>query len=216
MLVWPDASAEWKNVDRFPDTVEKNRAGEIFKALSVDIPGAVMEEGAAIPALRFSSAGQEVFNSWRHDLEMRLRSDHGLTPALESHMTKYRKLMPSLALVFHLVDVADGNEPGPVSEQAALMATAWCEYLESHAYRLYGGMTAPGMEAAREIIKHLRRGAIRDGATLREIWRPQWSKLTSSEEVKAGIEVLVEYDWLTVEKEQTGGRPTERIRLNPR
>jgi hypothetical protein len=32
---------------------------------------------------------------------------------------------------------------------------------------------------------------------------------------KAGIEVLVEYDWLTVEKEQTGGRQTERIRLNP-
>lgn len=28
-----------------------------------------------------------------------------------------------------------------------------------------------------------------DGATLREIWRPQWSKLTSSEVVKAGIEV---------------------------
>ena len=124
--------------------------------------------------------------------------------------------MPSLALIFHLVNVADGNEPGLVSEQAAFMATAWCDYLESHAYRLYGGMTAPGMEAAREITKHLRRGAIRDGATLREIWRPQWSKLTSSEEVKAGIEVLVEYDWLTVDKEQTGGRPTERICLNPR
>jgi putative DNA primase/helicase len=215
VFVWPNAPAEWKNVDRFPDTVEKNRAWEIFKALSGDIPGAVMEEEAAIPALRFSPAGQEVFDSWRHELEMRLRSDHGLTPALESHLTKYRKLMPSLALIFHLVDVADGNEPGPVSEQAAFMATAWCDYLESHAYRLYGGMVAPGMEAAREIIRHINRGAIRDGATLREIWRPQWSKLTSSEEVKAGIEVLVEYDWLTVEKEQTGGRPTERIRLNP-
>lgn len=215
VFVWPDAPAEWKNVDRFPDTVEKNRAWEIFRRLSGDIPGAVQEADAAIPALRFSSGGQEVFDSWRHDLEMRLRSDHGLTPALESHLTKYRKLMPSLALIFHLVDVADGNEPGSVSEQAALMAMSWCDYLESHAYRLYDGMTAPGMEAAREIIKHLRRGAIRDGATLREIWRPQWSKLTSSEEVKAGIEVLVEYDWLTVEKEQTGGRPTERIRLNP-
>lgn len=215
VFVWPDAPAEWKNVDRFPDTVEKNRAWEIFKALSGDIPGAVIEEGTAIPALRFSPGGQEVFDTWRHDLEMRLRSDHGLTPALESHLTKYRKLMPSLALIFHLVDVADGNEPEPVSEQAALMAMAWCDYLESHAYRLYGGMTVPGMEAAREIIKHFRRGAIRDGATLREIWRPQWSKLTSSDEVKAGIEVLVEYDWLTVEKEQTGGRPTVLIRLNP-
>lgn len=215
VFVWPDAPVEWKNVDRFPDTVEKSRAWEIFRHLSGDIPGAAIEEGAAIPALRFSPTGQEVFDTWRHDLEMRLRSDHGLTPALESHLTKYRKLMPSLALIFHLVNVADGNEPGAVSEQAAHMATAWCDYLESHAYRLYGGMTAPGMETAREIIKHLRRGVIRNGATLREIWRPQWSKLTSSEEVKAGLDVLIEYDWLTVEKEQTGGRPTERIRLNP-
>lgn len=54
VFVWPDAPAEWKNVDRFPDTVEKNRAWEIHKALSGDIPGAVMEEGTAIPALRFS------------------------------------------------------------------------------------------------------------------------------------------------------------------
>jgi putative DNA primase/helicase len=36
------------------------------------------------------------------DLEKRLRGD--LHPALESHLAKYRKLVPALALICHLVD----------------------------------------------------------------------------------------------------------------
>ena len=215
VFVWPDAPAEWKNIDRFPDTTEKNRAWEIFKVLSEEIPGAVQQEGADIPALRFSPEGQEVFDQWRNDLETRLRSDHGLHPAIESHLTKYRSLMPSLALIFHLIDVADGTKPGPVSETAALMAAAWCDYLESHAMRIYGAATMPGMDAAREIIKHIRRGAIQDGCSPKDIYRNHWSRLATPEEVKAGLEVLEEYEWLTVNKINTGGRPSEIITLNP-
>lgn len=217
VMVYPDHSTEWINIDRYPDTEQKNRAFKIFKTLSGNIPGAVIEEGASIPALRFTPAGQETFNQWRHDLETRLRSDHGLHPAMVSHLAKYRSLMPSLALIFHLIEVADGTtEPGPVSERAAVMAAAWCQYLESHAGRVYGGIMAPGMDAAKEIVKHIRRGAIQDGATVREVWRHQWSRLTSSEEVKAGLNVLTEYDWLIVEKITAGNRPTEIIRLNPK
>lgn len=219
VFVWPDAPNEWKNVDRFPDNTEKNRAWEIFKALSGDIPGATIGENGGIPALRFSPGGQEVFDTWRDELETRLRGDHGLPPSLESHLTKYRKLMPSLALIFHLAAVADGATPGPVSEVSAVLAAAWCQYLESHAMRIYGAATMPGMEPAREIVKHIRRGAIKTGATVREIWRHQWARLTTPEEVRAGLEVLEQYDWLTLEKtapREKGGRPSEIVRLNPR
>lgn len=216
VMVWPDVPKDWQNVDRFPDTTEKNRACEIFRALTGDIPGAVKEDGADLPALRFTPAGQDVFDTWRHELETRLRSDHGLPPSLESHLAKYRSLMPSLALIFHLVEVADGStEAGPVSERAATMAAAWCQYLESHAGRVYGGATMPGMESAREIVKHIKRGAIQDGAKFREIHRNQWTRLATPEEVRAGMEVLQEYDWLTVDKITTGGRPSEIVRLNP-
>jgi hypothetical protein len=215
VFVWPDAPTEWNNIDRFPDTAEKNRAWNIFKALSCDIPDAVKEKGEEIPALRFTPGGQDVFDTWRHALETRLLNDHGLHPAMESHLTKYRKLMPALALIFHLVDVADGTETGLVSERAAVMSAAWCDYLESHAGRIYGAATIPGMEAAREIVKHIRRGAIQNGATVREIWRHQWSRLSSSENVKAGLEVLQEYEWLFLEKITTGGRASELVRLNP-
>lgn len=214
VIVWPDAPNEWKNVDRFPDTKEKGRAWEIFQALSGDIPGALKEEGADIPALRFSPGGQGIFDEWRHDIETRLTSNHGLPPALESHLAKYRSLMPSLALIFHLVDVVNGSNTGAVSEVSAVMAVRWCEYLESHAGRIYGAATVPGMESAREIIKHIHRGAIQNGDKVRDIWRHQWLKLTTSDEVKAGLNTLQEYDWLTIEKNETGGRPSETIRLN--
>lgn len=215
VFVWPDAPSVWKNVDRFPDTTEKNRAWEIFKILSGDIPGAVREELDELPCLRFSPGGQDVFDQWRDALETRLRSDHGLHPAMESHLTKYRKLMPSLALIFHLVEVADGTAAGPVSENAVLMSAAWCDYLESHAARIYGAAVMPELESAREIIKHIKRGAIHDQCYLRDIYRNHWARLGTPEEVKAGLEVLQEYEWLTVKKIDTRGRPTEIITLNP-
>ena len=217
VMVWPDAPAEWKNVDRFPDTEAKNKAWAIFKALSGEIQGAGDQGGTGIPALRFSPAGQEVFDAWRGDLETRLRSDHGLPASMESHLSKFKSLMPSLALIFHLVEVVDGTtEPGPVSERAAITAAAWCQYLESHAGRIYGGALMPGMEAAREIVKHIRRRAIQDGCKPKDIYRNHWARLATADEVKAGLEVLTEYDWLTVSRsDTTGGRPTEIIRLNP-
>jgi putative DNA primase/helicase len=216
IIVWPDTPAEWKNVDRFPDTKEKVRAWEVFRALAEqEIPGAMIEDGAEIPALRFTPRGQEIFDGWRDELERRLRGDHGLHPAMESHLTKYRSLMPSMALIFHLVDVAAGAASGPVSEVAAAIAADWCDYLESHACRIYGGASMPGMEEAREILKHIRRGDIKDGCKTWEIWRPQWSRLISPGDAQAGLDVLSSYGWVAVEKIPTGGSPQKIVKLNP-
>ena len=216
VMVWPDTATEWVNIDRYPDTDAKNRAYEIFKTLSGTIPGAGQDDGA-IPALRFSPDGQVIFDTWRHDLETRLRSDNGSHPVIVSHLAKYRSLMPSLALIFHLIEVADGTtEPGPVTDRAAIMAAAWCDYLESHAGRIYGAATSLGLEPAKEIIKHIQRREIQDGCTAKDIYRRHWSRLATPEEVKAGLDVLIENDWLITEKANTGGRPSEVIRLNPR
>lgn len=217
LMVWPDAPATWQNVDRWPDSKHKNRAYDIFKLLAGDIPGVTADEEGGIPYLRFSQTGQKVFDDWRFKLENRLRGDHNLPAALESHLGKYRSLMPSLALIFHLTDVVAGiSEPGPVSEQAALMAVGWCEYLESHAVRIYSGTLSPDMQSAQELIKHIQRGAIKDGDSIKDVYRHGWSKLTSPDEVKAGLKILSNYDWLVVETSKTGGRPSEVIRLNPK
>lgn len=170
LMVWPDTATEWVNIDRYPDTAAKNRAFEIFKTLSGTIPGAVAADDESIPALRFMPEGQHIFDTWRHDLETRLRSDNGLHPAIVSHLAKYRSLMPTLALIFHLIEVADGTtEPGTVTDRAAIMAAAWCDYLESHAGRIYGAAVSVGLEPAKAILKRIQRGEVKDGCKPKDI-----------------------------------------------
>src|SRR5713101_7789800 len=97
-----------------------------------------MRSGAT-PSLRFDAAAQELFDGWRAEL------DH---PVLLSHLAKYRSLLPSLALLFHLIDGVDTGRRGPVSRAAAAQAAAWCEYLAAHARRLYAAVTDAARGAA--------------------------------------------------------------------
>ena len=55
--------------------------------------------------------------------------------------------MPSLALIFHLIDMASGRKPvGVVSEQTAKLSDQWCGYLDSHARRIYAMTESPEHE----------------------------------------------------------------------
>ena len=63
---------------------------------------------------------------------------------------KYRSLMPSLALIGHLIDGVAGGTTGPVSRAAAARAVAWCEYLQGHARRLYASVMDFGPKGRRD------------------------------------------------------------------
>nr|MDP9476486.1 YfjI family protein [Actinomycetota bacterium] len=221
LLVWPDPpSGPWRNVDRRPDAEAKERAFRVYEkldALSLEGTGAADDGEGGVPALRFTLDAQEVFDEWRGELEGRLRGGE-LSPHLESHLAKYRSLMPSLALVFYLVSVVDGaaKAAGGVGAEAALRATAWCEYLETHAKRLYASAEDAALEGARVLLGRIRKGDVRDGAAVREVYRGhEWSRLSTPEEVNAAVSVLEEHGWLRVEKVPTKGRPTLKLRLHP-
>jgi putative DNA primase/helicase len=94
-----------------------------------------------------------------------------MAPALESHLAKYRKLVPALALINHL---ADGGI-GAIAERAALRAIVFSEYLKTHARRAYGAGLSAETTAAKAILQHLRRGDLKDGFMAREIRRKEWS-----------------------------------------
>lgn len=219
LTVWPDVSGGWKDVDRWPDGEAKQEAFRVFERLARLEPrtiGAKQDTGPegdpeGIPYLRFDPAGLGLFRDWRKDLETRLRSGD-LHPAFESHLSKYRKLVPGLALICHL---AEGNT-GPVSRSAVLMALAWGEYLETHAKRLYASITAPDAATARQIIAKIRTGALPATFTARDIQRPQWAGLTDSDTIKAGIKLLADRDWMLETRKDTGGRPSIEYQLNPR
>ena len=153
-----------------------------------------------------------LFVGWREELEGRLRSGD-LHPAMESHLSKYRKLVPALALICHLAD--DGQ--GPVSDAAMLRALGWASYLESHAKRIYGGAVSPEVEAARAILKRIKRGDLpRDGFKSWDVWRPNWSGLSDRDLVMAALGYLVDMGWLHERREPTAGRPSTTYTLNGR
>jgi hypothetical protein len=224
LMVYPDVSGDWRNVDRFPDTVHKNRAFEIFKKLNVidalQTGAFICEEEGQIAYLRFNEEGQAFFDSWRADLERTTRSGQLEHPALEAHISKYRSLMPSLALLFHLIDRVDGKtDSAAVSLDAATKAAAWCTYLFEHAKRIYGLAANATANQARTITEKIRSGALKDRFTAREVYRNQWTGLTSAKEVAEPLTLLEDFGWLRsipVKSNVEGGRPTVYYFVNPK
>jgi hypothetical protein len=213
LLVWPDAPRDWRNVDRWPDTPARSAVRELFARLDHLDPariGATVEDGA-MPFLRFDPAAQSIFDDWRSALERRLRADQD-HPAFEAHLSKYRSLMPSLALLSHL---ADGEACGPVPEAAALRAIAWCDYLETHARRLYSPALDPALAAARELDKHILAGDLPDPFTARDVSQRGW-RLLDRERTMAALAYLEDLDRVRGVPVQTGGRPTIRFSVNPK
>ncbi len=217
LLVWPDTGGKWKDVDRWPDNDAKIRAYKVFEHLnSIDPISTGARQDTDIngnpdgpPYLRLSPSALELFQEWRTDLETRLRSGD-LHPALESHFAKYRKLVPALALIIHLADYGKG----PVTENAMLKALAWGEYLETHAQRAYGAISQPEVTTAKAIISRIRKGDLTTAFSSRDVWRHGWSKLSDSKHVARALQLLVDYDWLTVEYLETSGRPKTVYHVN--
>ena len=215
LVVWPDRVGAWRNVDRYPDTDAKNRAFAIFEKLDALDPaelGATIEEDE-VPWLRFAPDAQDLFDAWRAELETRLRGEElADRAAFVSHLNKYRKLMPALALLLHLVDWADGAAEGAVSLDAARRA-AWCDFLEAHAVKVY---SAEGPHAsAHTLAVRVKAGDVKDGATVRDLYRRGWEGLGTQAAVYAAAEVLAEVGWLRLETQDTGGRPSQVLRLHP-
>lgn len=127
--------------------------------------------------------------------------------------------MPALALLLHLADVVNGKPPGPVSEWAAAQASDWCDYLETHARRLYGAIQSPHVEAARVLLDRLKQGRVEldNGNSFRprQVWIKNWTKLDSSAATNEAIEVLDTLGWVLVTEEATNGRPTQRVYVHP-
>jgi hypothetical protein len=213
LLVWPDGSPDWKNVDRYPLAEARSAARALFERLKSQEPeqiGAQKDEFDDIPFLRFDEAAQELFNDWRAKLETRLRSGE-LHPAFESHLAKYRKLVPALALISAIADRCKRT----VDAAALSGALAFADYLESHAMRVYGAGREAETSAAKEILRHIRKDDLSDGFTCRDVHHQGWSHLTQNDTVQSALDLLVNNDWLAEQQIKTAGRPKLTYLINP-
>jgi putative DNA primase/helicase len=219
LMVYPDLPKEWELIDQKPDQIARNRAYRVFQRVSeLDFIGHGFEAGPDVPIARFNGDAQEFYYNWLKELELRLRSETIESAAFESHLGKYRSLMPSLALLFHLIKFADGDTDSPhIDLEAAKLSVKWCAYLEGHAKRIYSGIIQPEIQSAHAIAKKIQIGKVTDGMTVRDLYRKQWTSLSDQKTVEAGLGLLENLNWLKImEASPTGlGARSEVIRLHP-
>ncbi len=214
LMVWPDQAPQFRNVDRYPDSDARQRAWAAFdrlNELTAASAGATVDQFDSIAYLRFDPGAQEMFDAWRLDLERRIRAGD-LSPALESHLAKFRKLVPSLALSSHLANGA----AGAVASGALRRAIAIADYAEAHARRCYAAGAQSEVTAAKAILSRIRNGDLEDGFTLRDVHQKDWSHLTDRDQVAGSLSLLVDFDWLAERTIRTGGRPRTVYTINPR
>jgi len=210
LIAWPDAPAEWREVDRWPDTESKRLAWQAFErldTLTADALGAQYDtdmhgEARGLPFIRFDDAAREAFGEWRSEFEQTVRTAEA--EGLEGALSKFRHHVPALALALHVID----GGTGPVTLQATERALALAEYFESHARRLHASGRRLTLRAARSIIDKARAGALPDPFTARDVYRNQWAGLSDKATVADALDMLAAHGWLTEATLETGGRPT--------
>jgi putative DNA primase/helicase len=218
LTVWPDVSANVVHIDQWPDKEARDRATSVFERLASFNENDVIDPDV----WRFNEQAQEAFNEWRMEFERELKSDV-FHPAMESHLAKYRKLVPALALIFALIDTPDSG--CLIHERELLRALAWSDYLRTHAERLYSAVMTPEMAAAITLLGKIRGKKLTDTAgqlmtrfTPRQIALKNWTSLQTPDQVRKAAEILIEHDWLrreVVTPTERGGRPSDQFVINP-
>ena len=176
--------------------------------------GAIKHYEGAIPVLKFDEVAQAKFNKWWSLLENDLRRTvrH---PALESHLSKYRKLIPTIALLHHLIE----DQNGSIGVRSLNCALKWHSFLFSHAERCYAGISGTSLHGARLLLNHIKNSELQDGFTVREIYRKGWSLLATPKEATEAAEHLCDLGWVRSVKDErkssTDGRPTTRYLTHP-
>ena len=208
-MIYPELSPNWTNVDRSPNIAAREAVYDVFHTVD--------KAGSVASGVRFSEPAQEAFNAWREQLESRLRSNDVGCSAFESHLAKYRSLMPSLALLFWILEDPNhmqGN--GLVSTAATTLAIRWCEFLEQHASKAYRiGQNAEAL-AVKKLSECVEFGLVPHASSVRSIYRKQWTHLKTPRLVEHALDSLEELNWLRVVHATVQGGKSKKIMIHPK
>ena len=237
MMVYPDPLPRRKEKDIAVNKESRDAVYELFIAADGLFEGKLASYGAnepndyyKRPYFRFADDAYKVFMDWYDALQA--KADDTEHEVIAQHLLKYGRLIPALALIFHLVDCIEiGSRLGGVSLNALKAAIAWGDMLETHMLRVYSCITDNSHLKAsllsNKILTMLKKPSdktdktdwISHGFTARSLKRKNWKGLTDDNAVQTALDVLIEYDWLNYEEIKStrqGGRPTERYWINPK
>lgn len=211
VMVWPN-SIPWKPYKGNLDEELERDIKRIFQSLDQ----MTFDEKGNPVILEFSDEAQKLFDEWQAGIQPRIRSDE-LPDYMASHLSKYPKLLPSIALILELVQGAIHQiHPQSVSVNSFLMAKRWCEYLEPHAWKVYHCDQVSLVENAKKLISKVQSGKLPNGFTVREVHHGRhWSGLADSVQVQKACDYAEARKWLIKQQQaSTVGRHTDRYYLN--
>ena len=211
LMIYPDQTP-WRYVDRFPNKDARDDAFEFLKWVSAqEFPK--NDEYCQIPVATFSPQAQKLFIEWLTELESEIASPD-IHPAIESHLAKYRSLIPSIALLLHMGAWA---EIGQVQIDELEKAIAWGKYLKSHALRIYGLAVNNKGKVAKLLLDKIKAGKLDNPFTIRNIKRVHWQGLADDSAINMALNTLTENEYLrAVDVKKPIGRPTVEYHINPK
>lgn len=204
LLVYPD-QPPFEHVDMAPDMKARKQSDEVFEHVQ-KIRNSIIDSSAP-KQLHFDDQAQTLFDDWYCELMAKAWAENN--PHLESHLAKYPSLMASLALIIH---IADSTPEAPIAYSAALKATAWCEYLESHARRIYG-LAGDPTYGAKILVDRLAR--LPSPFQTKDFCRKGWSGLTKGADINRALTMLCDHGYLLSITEETPTRPKTLYYINP-
>lgn len=213
LMVWPDEPAIYKNVDVPPNLTARQGYYDLLASLvaidPVSVGATVSEDNNDLPYLRFADDAQPLFSQWMTDWRNNLKGA-GYDSPLENHYGKYSSLVASLALICHL---ANGDK-GAVTKAALLQALAWCDYLQTHATRIYTAALDAHVDVAHTVLSKVEKGKLPNTFTVRELKRHH-CRSTPTDQLHEALAELEDYGYLRREVQRTQGRHKELFHLHP-
>jgi putative DNA primase/helicase len=218
LLVFPDVAKDWRLVDKKPSEAARSMFVKAMRELNLrdfgELGATVREKGP--PFFHFAPDAQERFYAWWTAHERRLRTS-GEHESVIAHLAKFRSLVPKLALLIHLAEVASLHvNAGPVSDAATERAVWWASFLESHARRVYGLSIQRENDAVVLLGARIQRGDVPAPFTSRDVYRRGWSGLSDREDVEKALSMLEDAGWVRARRVETGGKAKTVYDLNPR
>ena len=207
MIAYPDFPKGLVEIDRTADQSAADRMRDAVLRLRRITPsnvGAQIEPNGGRSYLHFADDAQAGYDKVRKTIEAAARSGKKSAP-ISSHLAKMPGTIAKLALMIHLID----GGFGPVSSEATARALRWFKYLLAHAQRVYEMSGTAHVNAAKQLLDKVQEGKLGLQFTPREVKRKGWSGLTTDDAVGGALDLLVQKNWLRVNMQETGGRPTE-------
>lgn len=222
VMVYPDEVPMVGVVDQSPDDVAAKTVMDIVLLFANELQKMKPKQDNeySIPYFRFEvKTAQPLFFKWLVLLTQRIAAEDD--PLMQEHLGKYRKLVPALSLIFHLVEMAAGKiKPGrPIGVKSLQLAIRWSVYLESHARRVYSMATDYKVQAAQLLGSKIAGGQLEAGFSARDIVRKGWSRLNDLDKVKAACDELEAAGWIrrkAISGKRSLGRPAlPTYEINP-